>query len=148
MINRTTMTNRKPFSTAWNSSTRPGKQRKYSYTAPLHRRQALMHAHLARELRTKYGYRHLQVRTGDTVKVMRGQFAKKEGKVERVQLRYGKVYVAGIELIKKDGTKRPYPLHPSNLLITALELGDRYRKEKLESKIRIKERSESKLKST
>ena len=56
----------------------------------------------AKELREKYGTRNVQLRTGDKVKVMRGQFAKKEGKVEKIFLKRGEVYVTGIENIKKD----------------------------------------------
>lgn len=77
----------------------------------------------------------MQVRVGDRVKILRGQFAKKEGAVERVQLQWEKVYVTGIEQLKRDGTKRLYPLHPSNLLITSLKLDDKYRKEMLEKNV-------------
>ena len=119
------------FSTAWTGSVNPGKQRLYRYNAPLHIKQKFMHTHLSKELRQKYGVRNLQLRTGDKVKILRGQFAKKEGKVERVNLKRERVIVTGIDNIKKDGTKIPFPLHPSNLMIIDLNLEDKKRKSKL-----------------
>ncbi|MEK6938880.1 MAG: 50S ribosomal protein L24 [Nanoarchaeota archaeon] len=123
----------KKFSTAWNGSVNPGKQRLYRYNAPLHIQQKFMHTHLSKELRQKYGVRNLQLRVGDKIKILRGQFAKKEGKVERVILKRERVIVTGIENIKKDGTKLPFPLHPSNLIILDLNLEDKKRKNKLSS---------------
>ena len=125
----------KIFSTAWKSSTQPRKQRKYTYPPPLHIKQKFLHVHLSSELRQKYGHRNAQIKKGDKIKVLRGNFAKKEGRVERVLLKLGKVFVNGVEIIRKNGTKVPFPLHPSNLLIVELELNDKKRKAKLESKI-------------
>lgn len=123
----------KKFSTSWKRSTQPRKQRKFSYNTPLHLQSKKMMVHLSPELRKKYGMRNVQVRRDDKVKVLRGKFSKKEVKVERVNLKRGKVYLIGIEAIKKDGTKRPFPLSPSNLMIVDLTLGDKKRKAKLES---------------
>ncbi len=122
------------FTASWNKSIQVKKQRKYRYNAPLHRRQKMVHVHLSPELRKKYGIRNIQVKKGDKIKVLSGQFKKKEGKVERVNLKREQVFVAGIELIKKEGTKVPVALTPSNLMITELSLDDRRRKQKLESK--------------
>jgi large subunit ribosomal protein L24 len=122
------------FATSWKSSVQPRKQRKYTYNLPLHLKQKQMHVHLSADLRKKYGYRNILVRKGDKVKILKGQFAKKEGKVDTVTLNKGKVYVVGVEIIKKDGTKLPCPLLPSNLMITELDLSDRKRKDKLELK--------------
>ncbi len=127
---------KKQFSTSWIRSTQPRKQRKYGYNAPLHRKQKKFHAHLSVELRKKYGLRSVSVRTGDTVRIVQGQFKKKEGKVDRVMLKRERMFVNGVELIKKDGAKIPYPLHPSNVLITALDLGDKKRKKKIEAHLK------------
>lgn len=62
--------------------------------------------------------RSLRVRTGDEIKVMRGQFSGKMGKVESVDVIRTRVFVIGIDLLKRDGSKKQYPLSPSNLLIT------------------------------
>ncbi len=123
----------KKFSTAWKASTQPRKQRKYTHAAPLHLKQKDLHAHLTPELRKKYGTRNARVRQGDKVKILRGQFAKKEGKVERVEIKRTRLFITGAEIIKKDGAKVLYPIHPSNILIMELDLGDKKRKRKLES---------------
>ena len=53
---------------------------------------------------------------------MQGQFKKHEGKIETINLKKTKVFVSGVELTKRDGTKRLFALHPSNLMITELNL--------------------------
>jgi large subunit ribosomal protein L24 len=120
------------FSTTWKSSTQPRKQRKYRYNAPLHLKQKYLHVHLSKELRDKYTTRNVQIKKGDKVLVLRGKFSKKEGKVDRVSLKYEKVYITGIEMIKKDGTKLLNPFNPSNLMVVTLNLDDKKRKQKLE----------------
>lgn len=125
---------KKLFSTSWKSSKQPRKQRKYVYNAPLHIKHKLLAAHLSKTLREKLKKRAIPVRKGDKVKVSRGQFAGKEGKISKVMLRKSKVYVDGVEMIKKDGTKVFYPLHPSNLIITELNMDDKRRREALERK--------------
>lgn len=121
------------FSKAWKSSSQPRKQRKFRYNAPLHIRQKLTKAHLSKELRSKYGFRSIQLRKGDTVKIARGDFRKKTGKVERVDLKKGKVYVSGADSVKKDGSKAFYPLNPSKLIVTELSgMDDRKRKKLIE----------------
>lgn len=123
----------KNFTKHWNRSTQVRKQRKYRYHAPLHIRQKLMSVHLSPILRKKYGRRNVAAKVGDTVKIMGGQFAKKEGKVEKVNLKHGRVYVTGLEIIKKDGTKVLVPFQPSKLMLLELNLTDKQRKNKLES---------------
>lgn len=122
----------KDFSTAWKSSAQPRKQRKYNYAAPLHLKQKELHVHLTPELRKKYGIRKVRVRKGDKVRILRGQFAQKEGKVEQVEVKRTRLFVAGADLIKKDGSKVRYPLHPSNLIILELDVGDKKRRAKVE----------------
>lgn len=122
----------KDFSTAWKSSTQPRKQRKYNYAAPLHLKQKELHVHLTPELRKKYGTRNIRVRKGDKVRILRGQFAKKEGKIEQVEVKRTRLFVTGADLIKKDGSKVRYPLHPSNLIILELDVGDKKRRAKVE----------------
>lgn len=117
----------KKFSTSWNKSKKPGKQRKYRYNAPLHTKNKLMGAHLSAELRKKHGIRSLPIKKGDKISVMRGQFKKKVGKVERVNTDKSKVYITGIEVTKKDGTKVLFPIHVSNVTITELNADDKKR---------------------
>ncbi|MBA3064806.1 50S ribosomal protein L24 [Candidatus Woesearchaeota archaeon] len=118
---------KKDFSSEWIRSKQPRKQRKYSYNAPLHIKGKFMSAHLSKDLMKKYNRRSIRVRKGDKVIVLRGQFKKKKGNVERVDLKKSKVYISGVEMIKKDGTKVFYPIHPSNLVLTELNLDDKKR---------------------
>ena len=59
--------------------------------------------------------------------IMRGQFAGKTGRIERVNTKKSTVTMSGIEMSKKDGTKSLYPIHVSNLSITELNLDDKKR---------------------
>ena len=80
----------------------------------------------------KYGKRNVPVRKGDKVKILRGQFRKKDGKIERVDKKKNKILITGIELVKKDGSKVLQPTDPSNLMIIELNLDDKKRKAKVE----------------
>lgn len=123
------------FSSTWKSSVQPRKQRKYRYNAPLHTKHKLLGAHLSEELRKKYSKRSVAVKKDDKVKVMRGQFKGIIGKIDRVDLKRSRVYVRGVEVTKKDGTKAFYPIHPSNLMILELNLGDKRRTEILKRNV-------------
>jgi len=133
------------FVKTWNKSTQPRKQRKYRYKAPLHIKQKLVRVNLYKDLRLKHGKRNTQICVGDKVKIMRGQFTRKEGKVERVDLKREKVYVTGIEKIKKNGTKFLISLSPSNLMIVELNLKDKKRKLKLTGDVKATKTAETKL---
>ncbi|MCB1084317.1 MAG: KOW motif-containing protein, partial [Simkania sp.] len=45
------------------------------------------------------------MRTGDKVKVLRGQFKGKTGTVDRVDINKERIYVSGVETVKKEGGK-------------------------------------------
>jgi large subunit ribosomal protein L24 len=125
----------KKFSRTWKASRKGRKQRKYIFNAPLHLRQKMLSVHLSKQLREKYGKRSIPVKKGDKVKVMCGNFRGKEGNVEKVNMRKRLVQVNGVEVIKKDGSKQPVMMQPSNLMITVLEIKDKKRKDKLEHKL-------------
>jgi len=118
---------KRKFSTNWKKSKQPRKQRKYRHNAPLHIKQKFMHSHLSKELQKKYGKKTFSLKKGDKVKVIRGQFKKHENKVEEVDLKKCRAYITGIEITKKDGNKTRYPIHPSNLIITELNIDDKMR---------------------
>ncbi len=124
----------KNFSTSWKSSTKPRKQRKYRAKAPLHIKQRLSHSHLSKDLRKKYSKRNIGLRKGDKVRIITGNFKKHEGKVESIDLKRSRVFVAGAESAKKDGSKRNVPIHPSNLMIVELNMDDKQRQKILERK--------------
>jgi len=117
-------------------SSKPSKQRKFLYTAPLHLRRKLLAAHLSKELRQKYMTRSMPIRKGDEVEVMRGEFKKKRGKISRVDLKEYKVYVEGMTTKRTDGTERQVAFHPSNLKIINLNLDDKRRVKILERKMK------------
>ncbi len=118
----------------WIRSKSPREQRKYVHLAPLHIARKLMSVRLTKVLKEKYGKRNIPVRTGDTVKIMSGDFKGKTTKVNKVSLVYKKVYVDDVFNLKKDGTKIPIALHPSKLMIMELVLEDKERKKVLDRK--------------
>lgn len=120
-------------SQAWKSSAQRRKQRKYRANAPLHIRKDFVKAHLAKDLIQKHKKRSAGVRTGDKVIVSRGQYKGKSGKVERVSVKKTRVYITGIDITKKDGSKYLIPIQPSNVIITELNMEDKKRSMKFKS---------------
>ena len=116
------------------TSTKPGKQRKWKANMPLHKRNKSMSARLSPQLNKKYDRRNLPVRKGDEVKIMRGEFKGIKGEVESVDLKKYKIYVTKVTATKTDGTQVPRPIHPSNVMITDLDLEDEKRRGVLERK--------------
>ena len=123
-------------------SIKPRKQRKRLFNAPLHKKRKWIAAHLAENLLLKYDHRGTPVVTGDTVKVMRGSFKGHEDKVVRVDIGKQIVEIEGITTVKADGTKIAKPMHASNLLITKLNLTDKWRRKKLEKGLSEETRKE------
>lgn len=122
------------FSKNWKSSVKPTKQRKYVTNAPKHIKSKMMSVHLSEELSKKFGKRAVRVVKGDKVKVMKGQFKDKTGKVEEINLKNLKLYIAGLEIQKKDGTKVKYSIASANVMITELNLDDKKRQDMLKRK--------------
>jgi large subunit ribosomal protein L24 len=112
-------------------SKHPRKQRKARYKAPLHVRHKFMGAHLSEELREKYDRRNFPVRKGDMIVVMRGEDRGKEGKVRSIDLKREKITVEGVIIARADQSEVPRPIHPSNVMITKLDLKDKLRESAL-----------------
>lgn len=121
------------FSNMWIASKQARKQRKYRIHAPLHIKHKMLAAHLSKELRKKYGIRSVVLRKEDSIKIMRGHFKGKTGKIASLNTKKGCVYIEGIQRTRKDGTKVSVPMQPSNLLLTSL-VEDRKRFEKIKVK--------------
>lgn len=117
---------KKEFSTAWKASKQPRKQRKFLANAPLHIKRKQLSANLSKELRKKVGKRNIILKKNDKVKIMRGKFKDKIGKILNVLTKQGKVIVEGIQTSKRDGSKANVKLEPSNLQI--IEMEDRNKK--------------------
>lgn len=75
------------------------KSRKAHFSAPSSIRRKIMSSTLSKELRSKYLVRSIPVRKGDTVKILRGAFKNREGKVLAV---YRKKWSLHIEKIVRD----------------------------------------------
>ena len=110
----------------------PHKQRKEKRTAPLHERHKQVMATLSRDLRDEYGQRSVRVNAGDTVEIMRGDFAGETGEVVDVDLRETTVHVEDVTVETVDGEEVPRPVDASNLRVTNLDLSDEQRQERLE----------------
>ena len=106
---------------------RSRKQRKYLHTAPLHKKRKWIAAHLSEDLLTKYNRRSVPIVKGDTVKIMRGSHKGQTDKVVNIDTKKHKISVEGITIAKEDGTRVTQSIHPSNVLITKLNLTDRWR---------------------
>jgi large subunit ribosomal protein L26e len=95
----------------------------------------MMSSHLSKDLKNKYDVRAMPVRKGDQVKILRGDFKGREGKVETVYRRRRCIYIEKIVKEKTNGQQAKIPIHPSNCTITSLKL-DKDRKAILEKKKR------------
>merc|ERR1719271_1273223 len=88
------------------------KSRKEHFSAPSSTRRKIMSSTLSAELRNKYHVRSMPVRKDDEVKVVRGNYNGREGKVMQC---YRKKYVIHIERItreKASGTSHaPFASH-------------------------------------
>ena len=135
---------KKDFSIKWIGSKQPRKQRKYLANAPLHIKRKLISSHLSKELRKRYKRRSFPLRKDDEVMAMRGEFRKKTGKIEMINMKKSRVVISGIHKTKKDGTKIKVYFAPSNLLIQELNLDDKKRLEALNRKIKEEDKKENK----
>ncbi len=111
---------------------KPRKQRYRLYNAPLHKKRKWISAHLAENLLLKYDRRSLPVVKGDTVKVMRGNFRGHEDKIAKVHVRDLTVEIEGVVITTAKGEKIAKPIRANTLLLTKLNVTDRWRREKLE----------------
>lgn len=99
--------------------------------APLHIKHKIMSSSLSEELGKKYNRRAFPIRKGDSVKVLKGKFFGKTGKVADVDLKKMKVTIEGMQNSKRDGTKINVVFVPANLQIQELVLEDKKRIEAL-----------------
>lgn len=104
------------------------------YRASLGTRSKQQGSTLSKDLRKKYGKRSVRIVKGDTVKIMRGEFKGVDGKVSRVSTEKNSVAIEGIKKEQTKGEKYDVYIHTSNLKITALNLEDKWRANKLEGK--------------
>ena len=78
--------------------------------------------------------RSVSVRKGDSVKILRGDFAGIEGKIVETDRHNQKVTVEGVTKEKVSGEQMRVPVHVSNVEMTTMDTGDRWRSDKFEKK--------------
>lgn len=117
---------------------KPGKQRRRMHQAPANLRYKRFSAPLSPKLKDSYATKSVPVRTGDTVKIMRGDRKGFEGKVSQVDRKKYRILVEGVTQEKVDGTPTLNPIHPSKVMITRLNLDDKWRRKMLERKGEVK----------
>lgn len=97
-----------------------------------------MSSALAKDLRTKYNARSLPVRKDDEVRIVRGKYKGREGKVTQVYRKKWVIHVDRVQRDKSNGASAPIGIHPSNVVILSLKL-DKDRRAILERKDRKKD---------
>jgi large subunit ribosomal protein L24 len=102
---------------------------------PKHILDARICSSLIDDLRKQYGRRSARVVKGDTVKVMRGEYAGIEGKVEKVNTERGTLAIEGVQREKIRGGNVKVQIHASNVTIMSFNLQDKYRQTKLQSNL-------------
>jgi large subunit ribosomal protein L24 len=115
-------------------TTKPTKQRKRLYQASANERYRRFSAPLSSKLKESHGTSSVPVKKGDTVMIMRGDRKNTEGKVTQIDRKKYRIFVEGANREKVDGTSIPVPIHPSKVMITRLNLDDKWRKKVLERK--------------
>ncbi|KAH8102005.1 ribosomal protein L24 [Phellopilus nigrolimitatus] len=121
--------------TDYSSSRR--KSRKLHFAAPSSVRRKIMSSALAKDLRAKYNARSLPIRKDDEVRIVRGKYKGREGKVTQVYRKKWVIHVDRVQRDKSNGASAPIGVHPSNVVITAIKL-DKDRRAILERKDRKK----------
>ncbi len=112
---------------------KPTKIRKrMMYTATAHLLSKQLGSHLSKDLRGKYHCKSIRVIEGDSVKVLRGEFKGIEGKVTRISTEKRGIAIEGIKREKLKGGNVDIYIHPSNVVITSLNLEDKWRQSRLE----------------
>lgn len=110
----------------------PRKQRNQTESASLHERHSQVTATLSGDLRDEFDKRSVRVNAGDTVEVMRGDYAGEDGEVAAVNLDDATIHVEGVTVEAADGEEVPRPVDASNLRVTSLDLDDDRREARLE----------------
>lgn len=102
------------------------------------KKRTKLSAIFSKELLKEYGVRSMQIRTGDTVKILRGAFKGVEGKITKVNSKTSFINVEGATIEKSDGTVKFVPIHHSKVEIKKLNLSDPRRKDILERRAILK----------
>lgn len=117
------------------------KQRRNLYTAPSSLRRKIMTVRLSKELRQKHKVRNLPIRKNDVVKIKKGKYRKKGGKVTAVYRKRWCIHIDKITRDKQNGQPVNVPIKTSQCVIETLHL-DKDRKELIERIAQRKDKNE------
>jgi len=81
-----------------------------------------MSSALSKDLRSKHNCRSLPIRKDDEVRIVRGKYKGREGKVTQVYRKKWVIYVDRVQRDKSNGATSPIGIHPSNVVITTIKL--------------------------
>ncbi len=125
-------------------SGKPRKQRFFRFNAPMHQRQHFAHSHVDEALRSKLNIRKnsVEVRKGDSVKVMTGSARGTTGKVTRVNLRTGRIYLDSLTKKNARGKEFGRSVSASNVYIIDMDLSDKIRAAKLKVQVAQRKKEE------
>ena len=126
-------------------SKKPGKQRKEQANAPDRKEEENACSPTTKESDSRLdGVRSVTVRVGDTVRVIRGDFAHGgkrvggkrnanplEGNVINVDSNTGRLFIEGATSTKSDNKEEAVPVHCSNVVVVKLDETDKLRMQKL-----------------
>jgi len=83
------------------------------------------------------------VRTGDTVRIVRGDFSGVEGKVSDIDTTRQRLFVEGVTREKVAGTSEKVSVHCTKVMITRLKLDDKWRADSLKEPKIVVEKAEA-----
>ncbi|BGP55808.1 hypothetical protein JCM8202_005626 [Rhodotorula sphaerocarpa] len=98
------------------------KAHKAHFAAPSSVRRVIMSAPLSKELRAEHGTRSIPIRRDDEVKIVRGTYKGREGRVTTCQRKNFRIFVEGVSRDKGNGATVPIGVAASNVVITKLKL--------------------------
>ena len=117
-----------------------------NYQAVQQIRSKRVGTNMSKQLRQKYTHRSIRIVTGDTVKVVRGEYKGIEGKVTKIIIDKSSIAVEGIKKEKLKGGKFDVLIHSSNVIITSLNTDDKWRVRILENKPKTESKSKPTVK--
>jgi large subunit ribosomal protein L24 len=109
-------------------SRQPRKLRKAMYRSKIHELKRNISIHLSKELRKTMKKRSALAKKGDKVRVLTGEFRKREGKIIDVNVKTGKIYIEQLIIKKQGGKEKPVAIEPSNCIL--LEWAEPRKKER------------------
>ena len=127
---------------------KPSKSRNQQiYRATNQVRSKQLTTNLSKQLRKKFGRRNARILSGDTVKIIRGEYKGIDGKVKKILTEKNSIAVEGVQKEKLKGGKIDISIHTSNVVITSVKTDDKWRVKILEGKPKAKAKAEPKAKS-